>query len=146
MAEFIYIPEQTVPYGQSVALNARRPCNKGYVIHREGAGILTLRGAGNGNPCNRFARYQITFNGNIAVPTGGTVGEISIAIAITGEPDGASLAAYTPTVVDAYGNVTSTTQVDVPNCCCYNISVENTSETAEPILVRNANLVVTRIG
>lgn len=145
MAEFINIPEQTVNYGQSVALYARRPCNKGYVLHREGAGIVTLRGAVN-NPCNDSARYSIAFNGNIAIPTGGTVGEISVAIAIAGEADGASLAALTPAAVDQYGNVTSTTQVDVPKCCCYNISVENTSETAEPILVRNANLVVTRIG
>jgi hypothetical protein len=145
MAEFISIPEQTVAYGQSVQLNARRPCNKGYVLHREGAGIVTLRGIVN-NPCAPSARYSVTFNGNIAIPTGGTVGEISVAIAIQGEPDGASLAANTPAAVDQYGNVTSTTQVDVPKGCCYTISVENTSETAEPILVRNANLVVNRIG
>lgn len=145
MAEFISIPEQTVAYGQSVQLNARRPCNKGYVLHREGAGIVTLRGIVN-NPCASSARYSVTFNGNIAIPTGGTVGEISVAIAIQGEPDGASLAANTPAAVDQYGNVTSTTQVDVPRGCCYTIAVANTSETAEPILVRNANLVVSRIG
>lgn len=145
MAEFISIPEQTVAYGQSVQLNARRPCNKGYVLHREGAGIVTLRGIVN-NPCASSARYSVTFNGNIAIPTGGTVSEISVAIAIQGEPDGASLAANTPAAGDQYGNVTSTTQVDVPKGCCYTISVENTSETAEPILVRNANLVVNRIG
>lgn len=145
MAEFISIPEQTVPYGQSVQLQSRRSCNKGYIIHREGAGIVTLRGAVN-NQCGCSARYSITFNGNIAIPTGGTVGEISVAIAIAGEADGASLAALTPAAVDQYGNVTSTTQVDVPKCCCTNISVENTSSTSEAILVRNANLVVTRIG
>lgn len=145
MAEFINIPEQTVPYGQAVALNARRPCNKGYVLHREGAGIVTLRGIVN-NPCACSARYSVTFNGNIAIPTGGTVGEISVAVAISGEPDGASLAAFTPAAVNEYGNVTSTTQVDVPRGCCFNVSVENTSSTSEPILVRNANLVVSRIG
>ena len=145
MAEFINIPEQTVNYGQSVALYARRPCNKGYVLHREGAGIVTLRGAVN-NPCNDSARYSITFNGNIAVPTGGTVGEISLAVAISGEADPASLGAYTPTVVDAYGNVTCTTQVDVYAGCCTDISIENTSSTNEAINVRNANLVVSRIG
>lgn len=145
MAEFINIPVQTVPYGQAVGLTARRPCNKGYVLHREGAGIVTLRGIVN-NPCANTARYSITFNGNIAIPTGGTVGEISVAIAIAGEPDGASLAAITPAAVDQYGNVTSTTQVDVVKGCCVNIAVANTSVTAEPINVRNANLVVTRIG
>ena len=139
MAEFINIPEQTVPYNQAVQLSVRRPCNKGYIMHREGAGIITLRGIVN-NPCSSTARYSVT------VPTGGTVGEISLAIAIQGEPDGASLAAITPAAVDQFGNVTSTTQVDVPRGCCYTIAVENTSETAEPILVRNANLVVSRIG
>lgn len=145
MAEFINIPAQTVPYGQAVAFEARRGCNKGYILHREGSGIVTLRGAVN-NPTSCMARYQITFNGNIAVPTGGTPGEISLAIAISGEPDGSSLAAVTVAAVDEYNNVTCTTQVDVPRCCCTNISVENTSDPATSILVRNANLVVTRIG
>lgn len=145
MAEFINIPVQEVPYGQSVLLNARRGCTKGYILHREGSGIVTLRGIVN-NPCNNKARYQVTFNGNIAVPTGGTVGEISLAVAISGEADQASLGAYTPTVVDSYGNVTCTTQVDVYAGCCTDISIENTSATGEAINVRNANLVVTRIG
>lgn len=145
MAELINIPEQTVPYEQAVSLNVRKACNKGYIMHREGAGIVTLRGIVN-NPCGCYARYQVTFNGNIAIPTGGTVGEISVAIAIQGEPDGASLAAITPAAVAQYNNVTSTTQIDVPRGCCFTIAVENTSSTAEPILVRNANLVVSRIG
>ena len=146
MAEFISIPEQTVPYGQSVMFTVRRSCNKGNILHREGSGIVTLRGNVKNQCSGATARYSVTFNGNIAVPTGGTVGEISVAVAITGEPDGASLAASTPTVVEAYDNVTSTTQVDVPKCGCYNISIENTSATGEAILVRNANLVVNRIG
>ena len=145
MAEFINIPEQTVPYGQAIPMNVRKACNKGYILHREGAGIITLKGAVN-NPCSPWARYEVTFNGNIAVPTDGTVGEISVAIAIAGEADGASLAAITPAAVNQYGNVTSTTQIDVPRGCCFEISVENTSATQESILVRNANLVVSRIG
>lgn len=145
MAEFIYIPIQNVPYGQSASLNVRKPCNKGYALHREGAGIVTLRGVVN-NPCSRTARYEITYNGNIAIPEGGTVGEISVSIAIQGEPDGASLAAATPTVVESFTNVTSTTQVDVPAGCCYTISVENTSSTLGAIEMRNSNLVITRIG
>lgn len=145
MAEFINIPEQTVAYGQAVLLDARHKCNKGYILHREGAGIVTLRGIVN-NPCCSTAQYRVTFNGNIAVPTGGTVGEISLAVAITGEPDLASLAASTPAAVNQYGNVTATTQVDVSRGCCVTISIQNTSATAESILVRNANLVVERIG
>lgn len=145
MAEFIGIPEQTVPYNQAVPLTARRPCNKGYVLHREGAGIITLRGIVN-NPCADSARYQISYQANIAVPTGGTVGEISLAVAIQGEADGASLGASTPAAVEQYNSVSGSTQVDVARGCCVTIALENTSETAESILVRNANVVVTRIG
>lgn len=146
MAEFINIPEQTIPYGQAIPLNVRKACNKGYILHREGAGIITLKGAVNNCCPNVTARYQVTFNGNIAVPTDGTVGEISVAIAIAGEADGASLAAITPAAVNQFGNVTSTTQIDVPRGCCFEIAVENTSATNAAILVRNANLVVSRIG
>lgn len=145
MAEFINIPVQEVPYDNPVQLNVRKACNKGYILHREGAGIVTLKGAVS-NPCNQYARYQVTFQGNLAVPEGGTVGEISVSIAVQGEPDGASLGASTPAAVNQYNSVTATTQVDVPKGCCYTIAVENTSATNEAINVRNANLVVTRIG
>ena len=80
MAEFTYNPIQTVNYGQPVILNTTIPCNKGYVYHRNESGIVTLRGIVN-CPNSCFARYQITFNGNIAVPEGGTVGPIAIAVA-----------------------------------------------------------------
>jgi hypothetical protein len=145
MAEFISIPEQNVAYNQAATLTARRPCNKGYVLHREGAGIITLRGIVN-NPCAPAARYEVTYQANIAVPTGGTVGEISIAVAIQGEADGASLGASTPAAVEQFNSVSGSTQIDVPRGCCYTIALENTSDTAEPILVRNANVVVSRIG
>lgn len=151
MAEFTYNPIQLVSYGQNVLLNDSIPCNKGYVLHRNGSGLVTLTGKVN-NPCARFARYQVTFNGNIAVPEGGTAGAISLAIAIDGEPIQTSKAIVTPTVVDAYFNVTSTAFITVPSCCCFTISVENTSDPATPdaagsqINVQNANLVVTRVS
>ena len=148
MAEYVRVPEQLVSYGQAVLLEDSIPCTRGYVLHRNGSGILTLRGIVN-NPCATFARYQVTFNGNIAVNDGtpaGTPGEISLAIAINGEPVQSSLAAATPTVAGAYFNVTSTMYVTVAKGCCPTISIENTSATAEAILVRNANVVVTRVA
>ena len=150
MAEFVYNPVQVVQPNQNVLLNSSIPCSKGYVLHREGAGIVTLRGAASG--CNQFARYQVTFNGNIAVPTDGTVGPISIALAIDGEPIQTSKAIVTPAAVDEYANVTSTAIITVPKCCCYTVAVENSSEgataadTATAINVQNANMVVTRIA
>lgn len=152
MAEFTNNPIQLVQANQPVLLNTTIGCNKGYIIHREGSGIVTLRGIVN-NPSNCFARYQVTFNGNIAVPDGGTVAPISVAIALDGEPLLTSKAIVTPTVTDSYFNVTSAAIITVPKGCCFNISVENTSESATPattpappINVQNANLVVSRIA
>ena len=151
MAEFTYNPVQTVNANQPVILNDSIPCNKGYVYHRNESGVVTLRGIVN-NPNSCFARYQVTFNGNIAVPEGGTVGAIAVAISQSGEPILTSRAIVTPAAVDEYFNVTSTAIITVPRGCCFDISVENVSEgatAADPapqINVQNANLVVTRIA
>lgn len=143
MSEFVNNAVQTVQPNQPVLLMDSIPCNKGYVFHRNGSGIVTLRGIVN-NGCCCFARYQVTFNGNIAIPEGGAVGAISLALAIDGEPVLTSNAIVTPAAVEEYGNVTSTAIITVPRGCCFNVSVENTSEGA--INVQNANLTVSRIA
>ena len=151
MAEYTYNPIQLVQPNGNVLLNNNIPCNKGYVYHRDESGIVILRGVVN-NPCGCFARYQVTFNGNIAVPEDGTVGAIAIALAIDGEPILTSRAIVTPAAVDEYFNVTSTAIITVPKGCCFSVAVENVSEgatAADPataINVQNANLVVTRIA
>ena len=151
MAEYVYNPIQLVQPNQNVILRDSIPCNRGYVIHRNESGILTLRGIVN-NSCGCFARYQVTFNANIAVPEDGTVGEISVGLAIDGEPIQTSIARVTPADTDEYFNVTSTAIVTVPRCCCYTISVENTSsgetaaDPATAINVQNANLTIARIA
>lgn len=151
MAEYVYNEIQTVLPNQPVILRDSIPCNRGYVYHRNESGILTLRGVVN-NPACCFARYQVTFNANIAVPTDGTVGAISIALAQSGEPILTSRAIVTPAAVEEFFNVTSTAIITVPKGCCFDISVENVSEgataadTPTAIEVQNANLVVTRIA
>ena len=151
MAEYVYNQIQLVQPNQNVLLEGSIPCNRGYVIHREGAGILTLRGVVN-NSCACFARYKVTFNANIAVPEDGTVGPIAIALAIDGEPVQTSRAIVTPAAVDEYFNVTSTAIITVPRGCCYTVSVENASfgatsaDPATAINVQNANLTVARIA
>ena len=156
MAEFTYNPVQNVAPNQPVILQTVIGCPKGYVYHRNNSGIVTLRGITN----NCFARYQVTFNGNIAIPDGGTVGPISVAIALDGEPLLTSRAIVTPAATatdpptqENFFNVTSTAIITVPKGCCFNVSVENTSESATPattpapaILVQNANLTVSRIA
>ena len=147
MAEYAFNPIQEVPAGQSVLLDTVIPCNRGYVYHRDQSGILTLRGIANG--CNCFARYQVTFNANIALPADATVGPISVSLAVDGEPLQTSRAIVTPTAVDSYFNITSTAIITVPKGCCFNVSVENTSTgvTVNPAInVQNANLTVSRIA
>ena len=151
MAEFAYNPIQLVEPNQNVLLDTVIPCNKGYVFHRNQAGIVILRGIVNcPNAC--FARYQVTFNGNVALPTGATVGPISVALAIDGEPIQTSRAIVTPAAVDDYFNVTSTAIITVPRGCCFSCAVENVSApaaaggVAPEINVQNANLTVSRIA
>ena len=142
MAEFTSNAVQTIAVGQNVLFTESPiPCNRGYVLHREGSGILTLRGIVN-NPCGCFARYKIFFGGNIAVPTGGTAGPISVALAIDGEPIPTSSSIVTPTAVEEFWNVSESLYVTVPKGCCYTIAVENTSD--QPIEMQNANIIVER--
>ena len=136
---------QAVQYGGNVLLtDTPVGCNRGYVVHREGAGIVTLRGIG----CQR-ARYKVTFGGNIAAE-GGTVAPISVAIAINGEPLPATIMTVTPAAVGDFFNVSRTTFIDVPCGCCVTIAVENISLTAAgaaiPIDVQKANLVSERVA
>lgn len=143
MAEFTYNPVQLVEAGQNVTFTNQIGCGKGYILHRDGSGIVTLRGAVN-NPCGKFARYRCTFVGNIALPEGATAGPISVALALNGEPLQPSRAIFTPSAADIFGNVTCTSYIDVPVGCCVTVAVENTSTQA--INVQNANLVITREG
>lgn len=155
MAEFTKNEVQSVLPNQVVTLNTNIGCNKGNVYHRTGSGIVTLRG----NTNNCFARYQVTFNGNVAIPSTGTVGPISVSLALDGEPLLTSRSIVTPAAVAAepptqnnFFNVTSTAIITVPRGCCVNVSVENSSEgatataVAPTILVQNANLTVSRIA
>jgi hypothetical protein len=155
MAEFTKNEVQTVNANQPVTLNTTIGCPKGYVYHRNGSGIVTLRGL----TSNCFARYQVTFNGNIAIPSTGVASPVAVALALDGEPILTSRAIVTPAGVavdppttENFFNVTSTAIMNVPKGCCFNVSVENVSEGATPtdvppqILVQNANLTVSRIA
>ena len=148
MASFSYIPIQLVDGASNAILNTVIGCPKGYVLHREGSGIVTLRGIVN-NPCANFARYKCTFNGNIAIPEEGTVGEISMALSLNGEALLASLARVTPAAVDEYFNITCTDIIDVPRGCCPTMAIRNTSTVdGSPVAInlQNANFTIDRIA
>lgn len=142
MAEFTAVLPQTVAAGQNVALtDTPITCNRGFVCHRAGSGIITLRGITNGQ-CR--ARYRVSADGNIAVATGGTAGAISVSLAITGEPLNSATAIVTPAAVGDFFNVHTEAIIDVPMGCCLTIALENTSTQA--ITAQNINIIVDRVA
>jgi hypothetical protein len=92
------------------------------------------------NQCR--ARFRVSFGGNIAIPTGGTVGPISLALAIDGEAVPATTMIITPAAVEQFFNVSADLFIDVPRGCCVSVSVKNISIDA--VVVQNANLIITR--
>ena len=132
---------QTVAVNQAVIFTETAVPGNYSVIHREGSGLVGLRGLPNGQ---LRARFRVTFGANIAVPTGETVGPISLAIAINGEPVSTANRISTPAAVDEYNAIGASLYIDVPIGCCSQISVENTSTI--PVNVQNANLIVERVA
>ena len=149
-AEYLANAVQEVSLNAPILFSASIPCTKGYIYHEDETGIFILRGI----TCNQcFATYQVTFNGNIAIPTGGTVTPVAVAITINGEPRVTSRAIFSPAAVEEYGNVTSTAIIKVPKGCCFSLAVEHVAATTDPtvtpapvIEVQNANLVISRIA
>ena len=150
MAEYVANAVPNVALNSPILFNSSIPCNTGCVFHEDETGVFILRGKTN----NCFARYQVTFNGNIAIPEGGDVTPIALAISVCGEPRLTSRAIFTPQAVDEYGNVTSTALITVPKGCCFNVSVDYVDATTDdptvtptPLIeVQNANLVINRVA
>lgn len=147
MAEYLANAVQTVALNAPIIFNASIPCHSGCVYHEDETGVFILRGRQNG------ATYQVTFNGNIALPEGADVTPIAVAISVSGEPRLTSRSIFTPAAAEEYGNVTSTAIIKVPCACCFALSVDSVPATTDPtvtpapiIEVQNANLVITRIA
>lgn len=131
---------QTVNSGSNVQFTETPVPGNCSILHREGSGMTTLRGLT--RQCR--ARYRIFFNGNIAIPTGGTPGAISLAIAVNGESVGSATMIVTPAAVNEYFNISSSIYVDVPAGCCSQVSIQNNGLV--PLNVQNANLIVERVA
>lgn len=138
--ELTAVALQTVRANQNVLFTDTPVCGNYSMIHRDGSGLVTLRGIT--NQCR--ARFKVSFSGNIGLPTGGTVGPVSLAIAINGEAVAASEMISTPAAVEEFNNVASFVYLHVPQGCCLTVSVQNTSE--EEINVQNANLIIERVA
>ena len=132
---------QTVTENGNVVFTNTSVAGSSCIVYRQGSGLVTLRGLTNGQ-CR--ARFRVTFGGNVAIPTGGTVGPITVAIGINGEPVQTSEMIVTPAAVNEYFNVYRSMFLDVPRSCCSQVSVENL--TGGSILVQNANLTIERVA
>ena len=140
MAEFTSTTIQTVAAGQNLPLTDTAIKGSNCINHRAGAGNVTLRGLT--NQCK--ALFKVSFGGNIAIPTGGTVGAISVALAVGGEALNSATAIVTPAAVDQYSNVFTAVFVEVPRGCCVTVALKNTSTQA--ISIANSNLIVERVA
>lgn len=154
MAEYLTRDSiETVALNSAIPFIDSIPCNRGYVYHQSGTGIFVLRGVVN-NPCSCFARYNVEFTGNIAIPEEGEVTPIATAIVVSGEQRIGSRSIFTPAETDEYGNVTSRATVDVPRGCCFTVSVEYVNGTVDdpatvptPLInVIDGSLSITRVA
>ena len=144
MAEYSANSVQTVNPGEAIIFtNTPVPCTKGYIRHREETGNFLLSGASNGCQCyRRNANYLVDFGANIAIPTGGTVGDISVAISLDGSVISPSTMIVTPAAVEDFFNVSRAVNVQIWSGCCETLTIQNTSD--QPILVPNANVIFSK--
>ena len=132
---------QTVASNQNVVFTDTVIDGSCSILHREGSGLVTLRGLAN-SQCR--ARFRVTFGANVAIPAGGTVDAISLALAINGEAVATTTMISTPAAVEEFNNVFTSIFLDVPRNCCYQVSVRNTSD--QDVDVQNANLIIERVA
>lgn len=131
---------QSVASGQSIMFTETPVSGSNCIIHREGSGVITLRGLT--NQCN--ARFLVSFSGNVQIPTGGTAEAISMAIAVDGEALQSATMSVVPAAVENLWNISAQCYVSVPRNCCVKVSVENTS--TQTVETENASLIVTRVA
>ena len=151
MAEYITVTDQNVALNGTIPFSTVSiPCNAGNVIPTA-PGILILKG----NTPNRFARYEVNVQANIAVPTGGAVTPIALAVTLDGVALPESVAIVTPAAVEDYWHVNTTATVNIPCGCCLTVSatyVDATEDDAEttptPSITvrRNASISVKRVA
>ena len=140
---------------QNVALNGTFPfdivsipCNKGCVVPIA-TGVLTLKG----DTPNRFARYEVKVQGNIAIPEGGALTPIAAAITLNGVAIPDSVAIVTPAAVEDLWHIDTSTTITVPCGCCVSVSAAyvdateddaTTTPTPSIFLRRRASITVER--
>ena len=132
MAEYLTSTDQNIALNGTIPFDiVSIPCNKGCVIPLT-TGVLTLKG----NTSNRFARYDVRVQANVAVPEEGELTPIAIGITINGVVVPESVAIYTPQAVDEYGHLNTSIPITVPCGCCISVSaayVDGTEDDADVV-------------
>lgn len=151
MAKYITSTDQNVALNGTIPFNiVSIPCNKGCVIPIT-TGVLTLQGSNS----NRFARYEVDLQANIAIPTGGAVTPIALAITLNGVAIPDSVAIVTPAAVEDLWHINTSAIITVPCDCCVSISAAYVDATEDDAAVtptpsifvrRNASITVNRIA
>lgn len=131
MARFVTESLQTVQVMRPIALNSSMWTHRGYLFHQDGSGIITLRGIVN-NPYANYTVYAVSFDGNIALAEGATVGPIAISLAQNGQEILSSRAVVTPAAVGDFFHVVASDYILVPRGLGFDISVINSSVSATP--------------
>ena len=153
-AEYSIITPQTVAVNQpAVFLDSPCPCAEGFIFKKSGGVFLLANNApltsacscGCGNRRIYTTNYEVEVHANIEIPTGGTIEEIQLALAVDGVVDPASVMSFTPAAVETAGNVGTSIIVSVPSICgCDSLAVVNAS--TQPITINNASLVFDYAG
>lgn len=149
MAEYSATAVQNVNPGEAIVFtNSPVPCNRGLVKHRDDTGAFLLVGyVPNRGGCscrnrNLSANYLVDFGANIAIPTGGTVGPVSVALSIDGTTIPSSIMTVTPAAVEEFFNVSRAINASIYKGCCQTVAIRNISD--QPILVQDANVIFSR--
>ncbi len=151
MAQYIMPTDSLVALNRAIPFDVVSvPCNTGNVIP-VASGSLTLRG----NTTNKFARYNVRLQANVAVPEGGELTAVALAITLNGAVIPESVAIYNPQAVEEYGFINTSAVITVPCGCCVTVSgayVDGTEDdaavtpTPSVMVRRNASLTVERIA
>lgn len=151
MARYITTSDVLVALNNTIPFNSVSiPCNKGCVIPLA-SGVLTLKG----NTTNRFARYNVTVQGNIAIPEGGDVTPIAVGISVNGSVIPESVAIVTPAAVEEFTHINTSVPITVPCGCCVSVSAvyvdgteDDAATTPTPSITvrREASITVERIA
>lgn len=147
----VSIPQTVAPNQPIIFADSPCHCNQGMIFKKSGGIFLLASNAPDNYTCACGCRriyetnYEVEVHANIEIPTGGTVEEIRLAIAVDGVIDPASVMSFVPAAVETPGNVGTSIIVSVPNICgCDNVAVVNAS--TQDITVNNASLVFDYAG